>query len=65
MEHKTKPPPNLHFPENWFEIETLKGTSPFIFKLQLEMIGTIYNFWRVNTGCGACPPKDPVGPEEL
>lgn len=44
MEHKTKPPLNLHFPEDGLEIETLKGTVPFIVKLQLEMIGTIYNF---------------------
>lgn len=65
MEHKTKPPSNLHFSEAWLEIETMKGTLPFIFKLQLEMIGTIFHFWGVNTDCGAHSPEDTFGPEEL
>lgn len=65
MEHKTKPPSNLRFSEAWLEIETMKGTSPFIFRLQLETIGTLFHFGGVNTDWEAHSPEDTVGPEEL
>lgn len=65
MEHKTKPPSNLRFSEAWLEIETMKGTLPFIFRLQLETIGTLFHFGGVNTDWGAHSLEDTVGPEEL
>lgn len=43
----------------------MKGTLPFIFRLQLETIGTLFHFGGVNTDWEAHSPEDTVGPEEL